>query len=216
MFLINDAVDVLITEKALGMLLNKDAVVVDTTVNFAVIERIMDAVDDKMTDMVLDIVLTNDAVVVDVAVRYLLADLIKVAVVELITLLIKLTVLTNDAVVVEVAVLVSEMARLNVDTEAWVTDNKIKWKALSVNITTVISLTRVKDFLIALIKLEVVVEVTNSSLLGNLIIVDVDAAIVAVIVLSIDLTNDAVDVANADNVLNILAILKIVLVLVDT
>ena len=126
MYLINVAVDVLTTDKALGMLLNKDAVVVDNTVNFAVIERIMDDVEDEMTDMVLDIALTSFAVVVDVTVRYLLADLIKVAVVELTTLLIKLTVLTNDAVVFEDADLVTAIAFLMVIADASVTDNKSK------------------------------------------------------------------------------------------
>jgi len=52
-------------------------------------------------------------------------------------------------------------------------------------------------------------------LLGNLTIVAVDATIVAVMVLAIALTNDAVEVADADNALSILAILEMVLVLVD-
>ena len=59
------------------------------------------------------------------------------------------------------------------------------------------------------------VEAADSSLLGIFIIVAVDATIVAVMVLAIALTNDAVDVADADNALSILAILEMVLVLVD-
>ena len=59
------------------------------------------------------------------------------------------------------------------------------------------------------------VEAADSSLLGIFIIVAVDATIVAVMVLAIALTNDAVDVADADNDLSILAILEMVLVLVD-
>jgi len=51
--------------------------------------------------------------------------------------------------------------------------------------------------------------------LGNLTIVAVDATIVAVMVLAIALTNEAVEVADADNALSILAILEMVLVLVD-
>ena len=46
------------------------------------------------------------------------------------------------------------------------------------------------------------VDVTDNSLPGNLIIVAVEATIVAVIVLATFLINDAVDVAEADNVLN--------------
>jgi len=57
--------------------------------------------------------------------------------------------------------------------------------------------------------------VTANSLLGNLTIVAVDATIVAVMVLAIALTNEAVEVADADNALSILAILEMVLVLVD-
>lgn len=56
---------------------------------------------------------------------------------------------------------------------------------------------------------------TANSLLGNLTIVAVDATIVAVMVFAIDLTNDAVEIADADNALSILAILEMVLVLVD-
>ena len=56
---------------------------------------------------------------------------------------------------------------------------------------------------------------TANSLLGNLTIVAVDATIVAVMVLAIALTNEAVEVADADNALSILAILEMVLVLVD-
>ena len=52
-------------------------------------------------------------------------------------------------------------------------------------------------------------------MLGNLTIVAVDATIVAVMVFAIDLTNDAVEIADADNALSILAILEMVLVLVD-
>ena len=52
-------------------------------------------------------------------------------------------------------------------------------------------------------------------MLGNLTIVAVDATIVAVMVLAIALTNEAVEVADADNALSILAILEMVLVLVD-
>jgi len=73
----------------------------------------------------------------------------------------------------------------------------------------------VKNLLIALLKLAVVVDVTANSLLGNLTIVAVDATIVAVMVLAIALTNEAVEVADADNALSILAILEMVLVLVD-
>ena len=51
--------------------------------------------------------------------------------------------------------------------------------------------------------------------MGNLTIVAVDATIVAVMVFAIDLTNDAVEIADADNALSILAILEMVLVLVD-
>jgi len=51
--------------------------------------------------------------------------------------------------------------------------------------------------------------------LGNLTIVAVDATIVAVMVLAIALTNEAVEVADADNALSILAIVEMVLVLVD-
>lgn len=51
--------------------------------------------------------------------------------------------------------------------------------------------------------------------MGNLTIVAVDATIVAVMVLAIALTNEAVEVADADNALSILAILEMVLVLVD-
>ena len=59
------------------------------------------------------------------------------------------------------------------------------------------------------------VEAADSSLLGIFIIVAVDATIVAVMVLAIALTNEAVEVADADNALSILAILEMVLVLVD-
>ena len=51
--------------------------------------------------------------------------------------------------------------------------------------------------------------------MGNLTIVAVDATIVAVMVFVTALTNDAVEVADADNALSILAILEMVLVLVD-
>lgn len=51
--------------------------------------------------------------------------------------------------------------------------------------------------------------------MGNLTIVAVDATIVAVMVLAIALTNEAVEVADADNALSILAIVEMVLVLVD-
>ena len=51
--------------------------------------------------------------------------------------------------------------------------------------------------------------------MGNLTIVAVDATIVAVMVFAIALTNEAVEVADADNALSILAILEMVLVLVD-
>jgi hypothetical protein len=51
--------------------------------------------------------------------------------------------------------------------------------------------------------------------LGNLTIVAVDATIVAVMVFAIALTNEAVEVADADNALSILAILEMVLVLVE-
>jgi hypothetical protein len=51
--------------------------------------------------------------------------------------------------------------------------------------------------------------------LGNLTIVAVDATIVAVMVFAIVLTNEAVEVVDADNALSILAILVMVLVLVD-
>jgi len=57
--------------------------------------------------------------------------------------------------------------------------------------------------------------VTANSLLGNLTIVAVDATIVAVMVFVIALTNEAVEVADADNALSILAIVEMVLVLVD-
>lgn len=65
----------------------------------------------------------------------------------------------KDAVVVLETDLVTAMARLKVATDASVMDSNTRWKALSVNTATDISLTRVKDFLIALIKLEVVVDV---------------------------------------------------------
>jgi hypothetical protein len=51
--------------------------------------------------------------------------------------------------------------------------------------------------------------------LGNLTIVAVDATIVAVMVFAIALKNEAVEVADADNALSILAILEMVLVLVE-
>ena len=51
--------------------------------------------------------------------------------------------------------------------------------------------------------------------MGNLTIVAVDATIVAVIIFAIALTNEAVEAADADNALSILAILEMVLVLVD-
>ena len=69
--------------------------------------------------------------------------------------------------------------------------------------------------LIAITNLDVVVDVTDNNLPGNLIIVAVDETIVAVIVLAIFLINDDVDVAVADNVLNRVNNLLIVAVDVD-
>ena len=66
-----------------------------------------------------------------------------------------------------------------------------------------------------LINVAVLEDATDNSFPGNLVNVAVETTIVAVIALAIDLINNAVDVAVADSVFNMLASVEMVLVLVD-